>query len=229
MALTDGAALLTALMRIKIMRLLTMTMAMMALGACASAVYDSLDRRGVDAKSVFFTRIGEANADIREAEAALASAAIALAAVDGLDGPALARQIGVARAAGDDAALAAQDLRLSTESTKAAAARYFTAREDEFALQKASGEIAAMQKEVAAVREANAAVVSSVGAATLRLSPALSLYEAEVRALRKNPTSGVAAAARAGRRASAIEAVKEAESALASSRVDGERLGRLLD
>lgn len=199
------------------MRMLILAAAI-ALNGCASAVYDSLDRRGVDSATILAERTAELQSDLSAAQSAIRTAASALAAIDTLDGAALSRQLDRARAAGQDAALAAQDVRLSTDSMKAAGARYFADREQELGLMKSGGEtLRAAEAGLAAKSSAYRAFSSSVDAAALRLSPALSLHDAEVAALRKTPTSAIAAAARASERASAIRAAEDAADGLASA------------
>ncbi|MFZ5618488.1 MAG: DUF2959 family protein, partial [Pseudomonadota bacterium] len=162
------------------MRILTIAAAL-TLAGCASAVYDSLERRGVDAKAVLIERVMELRADTAAAKSSMDGAKTALAAIDGLEGAALARQIDHARAAGEDAALAAQGVRLSSDSMKTAAGRYFAAREEELSLLKTSEEnLRAAEEELARATGAYRAYVSTLDAASLRLSPALSLYDAEV-------------------------------------------------
>ncbi|HNR77887.1 MAG TPA: hypothetical protein PKM48_12205, partial [Parvularculaceae bacterium] len=77
--------------------------------------------------------------------------------------------------------------------------------------------------QLAAERSANRAFLSAVEAANLRISPALSLYDAEVTALRKAPTSGAVAAARAQSRASAVRAAREAAQSLNAAGVEADR------
>lgn len=205
------------------MRMLIIS-AMLALSGCATAVNDSLDRRGLDARTILAERVTTARDDAIAAGAAFDKAAKALGAVEGLDGPALARQISEARAAGQDAALTAQDLRLSVETAEAAASRFFQKKSEELALMKTSEEnLRAAEAELAALDKSHRAFVVAFNAARLRLSPALSLYDAEVTALRRNATSRIAAEAHAGERASAIKAAREAGMGLAAARKEADR------
>ncbi len=205
------------------MRMLMIAAAVLMSG-CASAVYDSLDRRGVDSADVLVQRADALRADIRESEMSLSRAADALAAVEGLDGAALARRLDIARSEGQNAALDAQDTRLSADSLKAASARYFADKERGLSLMNPDdpGYVAAADQ-LAAERSANRAFLSAVDAANLRISPALSLYDAEVTALRKAPTSGAVAAARAQSRASAVRAAREAAQSLNAAGVEADR------
>lgn len=191
--------------------------AALALCSCATAVNDSLDRRGIDSRSLLSERLADARSDAARANAAFSAAADKLSAIEGLDGAALARSLDQAAAAGQDAALAAQDLRLSVSSANAAAARYFRKREDEISLMKTSAEnIAAAQAELNALHAAGARFNATFDATRLRLSAALSLYDAETTALRRNATSRIAAEARARERAATLAAVADAKANLSS-------------
>lgn len=193
------------------MRVLTFMALMLALPGCATGVYDSLDRRGVDARSVLAERIAEMRSDAVVARTAVSSAENELAAIDGADGAALAKKIDAARAAGQNAALAAQDLRLSTDSASAASARYFSAREEELAIIKTNEEdLRAAKARLEAGKKAYRTMLDAIDAATFRLSPALSLYDAEMVILKKNPTSGVAARSREAERDAARNAARDA-------------------
>lgn len=189
--------------------------AALALGGCATGVYDSLERRGIDSGAVFVERLDNTLADMLVASKSLSASSAALAAIDQLDGAALARQSNEVKAAGQDVALAARDLRLSLDSAKAAAARYFRASEDELTLMESNvgGRDAAGNK-LAATNAAWRSFEAASDAAALRLSPALSLYNAEASALRRNPSSGLAAASRAKSRAGAISAVGDVRASL---------------
>lgn len=181
-----------------------------ALSGCATAVNDSLERRGVDSGAVFAERLEDARAAMTVASTSFAAAAAALAAVEALDGPALARQSTEVRAAGQDAALAAQDLRLSLGSAGSAGERYFRDKENELTLIAKDQEAReAAASKLAATHKAWRAFETASDAAALRLSPALSLYDAEATALRRDPTSGLAAAARARSRAGALSSVSD--------------------
>lgn len=188
---------------------------LLALGACATPVNDSLERRGVDARMVLAGRVTDARADAMKAKSSIDAAADALGEVEGLDGSALASQLARARAAGQDAALAAQDLRLSRESADDAAGRYIGKQEERLSLIRATAD--AYERMVARLDAMKASVQSFSNAykgASLRLSPALSLYDAEVSALRRNATSGVAAQARRAEREAAIDAARSASASL---------------
>lgn len=192
--------------------------AALVLAGCATAVSDSLDRRGVDAKAMLIERVTTARANAATAGDAAAKAGAALGAIAGLDGPQLARALDAARAAGQDAALAAQDFRLSVDTVKTAGERYFREKEEELSLMKTSEEaLRAAQSELAAIDDAHRAFLGAADAANLRLSPALSLHDAEVTTLRRNATSGVAAQSRAATRAAAIRASAEAQDSLAAA------------
>lgn len=196
------------------MRLLIIA-AGLALSACASAVYDSLDRRGVDSATILAERASDLRTDIVAAQAALAKAGSALSAIDGKGGAPLARALDQARAAGQEAALGVQDVRLSYDSMKAASARYFADQERDLGLMKTSAEnYRAAEKKLSAVKDAYRVAASALDGASLRLSPALSLYDAEITALRKAPTSAVAAEARAPSRTAAIAATSDAAASL---------------
>lgn len=191
--------------------------AVLALCGCATAVNDSLDRRGVDARSLLAERLADARGDAARADATFAASADQLSAIKGLDGAALARRLDQAVAAGQDAALAAQDLRLSVGTANAAAGRYFRKKEDEIALMKTSAEnAAAAQTGLNAIRAEDAKFNAAYEATRLRVSAALSLYDAETAALRRNATSRIAAEARVSERAAALATVAEAEAGLAA-------------
>lgn len=200
------------------MRLLTIALFALALPGCATNVYDSLDRRGVDAKTVLVGRAGEFRSDAVAARSAMAKAQSALEAIEGSDGAALARLIDGVRSEGQNAALAAQDLRLSADSLKAASARYFGAREEELALLTTDdAQRAAAQDNLEASKEAYRRLLSALDASSLRLSPALSLIDAEATALRQNPTSGITANARRHERAAARAAATDAQDGIAAT------------
>lgn len=188
--------------------------ALLALTGCASAVYDSLERRGVDAKIVLLDRVGEARNDALGAATKIESAAATLAAAKGLEGPALARQIDSARAYTQDAAVAAQDLRLSTDTVGASGARYFREWEEEIALYQTPAEQGAAAAKLKAQADAHKRLGGALSAASLRLSPALAILNDEIAVLRKNPTSGVVVASRAARIDAASAAAAEAAASL---------------
>lgn len=199
------------------MRMLIVAAALALMG-CATAVNDSLDRRGVDAQTMLAERVTTTRADALEAGAQIRKAGATLGAIADLDGAALARQLDQARAAGQDAALAAQDFRLSVDTVKAAGERYFREAEEELSLMKTGAEeINAAEAKLAAVAGAHRDFIATADAAKLRLSPALSLHDAEVTALRRNATSRIAAEARAGERASALRAAESAGDGLAAA------------
>lgn len=205
------------------MRILIIS-AMLALSGCATAVNDSLDRRGLDARTILAERVTTARDDAAEAGLAFEKAAEALGAIEGLDGPQLARGLDRARAAGQNAALAAQDMRLSADTAQAAASRFFQKKDEELALIKTSEEnLSAAEAELAALDKSHRAFAAAFNAAKWRLSPALSLYDAEVTALRKNATSRIAADARTGERASAVKAANDAGAALAAAAKEADR------
>ncbi len=198
--------------------------AALALAGCATAVNDSLDRRGVDAKTMLTERVTAARADAVEAGAAFDKAGAALGAIEGLNGAELARQLDQARAAGQDAALSTQDFRLSIDTAKAAGERYFCKQEEELSMMKTSEENRrAAEAEMTAIKDAHRDFISAVDAAKLRVSPALSLYDAEVTALRRNATSRIAADSRAAERASTIAATQEASNGLAAAAKEADR------
>jgi hypothetical protein len=196
------------------MRILAAALFALAITGCATAVYDSLERRGVDAKSILVERVTDVRADALAADKALGAAIAALNRLDGLEGPALARQIDAARAAGNEAAVKARDLRLSTSSAGAAGARYLREWEEEIGLYPTQGERDAAAARLAADRNRHRALVAALETSNLRLSPALSLYAAEVDALRRNATSGVVAASRKENRDAAARAGADASAGL---------------
>lgn len=198
--------------------------AALALAGCATAVNDSLDRRGIDARTTLIDRITTARDDAGKAGAAVGNAGAALGAIAGLDGAALSRGLDQARAAGQDAALAAQDFRLSVDTVKAAGERYFREADEEMSLMKTSEDtLRAAQAELTAIKDAHLEFLGAAGAARLRLSPALSLYDAEVTALRRNATSRIAAESRAADRAATIGAVAEAQGGLVAAAAAADR------
>jgi len=196
---------------------------MMVSAGCASAVYDSLERRGVDAKAVLEGRVRDAREDALAAAAKIDAAAMALGAATSLDGPALARQVDAARAGAQDAAVAAQEVRLSADTVGASGARFFREWEEEIALYETAAEREAAATRLKAQGEAHKRLVGALGAANLRLSPALSLLNEEVAALRKNPTSGVVAKSRAGRIDAAAKAAGDASAALRDAAAEADR------
>lgn len=197
--------------------------AMFALTGCASAVYDSLERRGVDAKAVLADRVGEARDDALSAAAKIEAAGTALAAAKGLDGETLAGQLAAARARAQDAASAAQDVRRSTSIAGASAARYFREWEEEIALYPTPPEQDAARARLKAQAEAHRKLGAALGAASLRLSPALALLSDEIAVLRDDATSGVVVAARADRIDAAVAAAQDASGALRGAAGEAER------
>lgn len=185
------------------------------LSGCATPVNDSLERRGVDSRMVLVERVTDARADAVKAKTSIDAASASLGQIAGLDGAALASQLSKARAAGQDAALAAQDLRLSRESADAAAFRYIGKQEERLSLIRATAEAyQAIVQRFDAMKAGAANFSNAYKGASLRLSPALSLYDAEVAALRRNATSGVAAEARRTEREAAIDAAASASASL---------------
>ncbi len=196
---------------------------MLILTGCASAVYDSLERRGVDAKTVLIGRVGDAREDALGAAAKVEIAAAALKAAKGLEGPALARQIDTARAGAQDAAVAAQALRLSADTVGASGARYFEEWEEEISLYQTPEEQDAAAAKLKAQAEAHRRLGGALGAASLRLSPALTILNDEIDVLRKNPTSGVVVASRAARIDAAGAAAAEASASLRGAGAEADR------
>jgi hypothetical protein len=211
-------------MKGRLMRRLFLVTALALLAAgCASAVYDSLDRRGVDAKTILADRVADARDDAVAAATKVEAAAAALSAAKGLDGPDLARQLSAALGASQDAAVAAQDLRLSTGAAGASGARYFEAWEKEITLLDSATERDSAAGRLKAQADAHRKLGAALNAASLRLSPALTLLNDEVTALRKSPTSGVAARSRAGRIDAAAAASGDAAAGLREAAAEAER------
>lgn len=200
-----------------------MMAAALALAGCASAVYDSLERRGIDARTVLAGRVADARDDAFAAAAKVEAAGAALAAAKGLEGPALARQLDAARASAGDAAVAAQDVRLATDTVGANGERYFREWDEEIGLYQTPAEQEAARAKLAAQREAFGKLGGALGSARLRLSPALSLLNEEIAVLRENPTSGVVVTSRAARIEAANAAAKEAGGALRTAGAEAER------
>ena len=203
-------------------------LALLASG-CASAVYDSLDRRGVDAKTILADRVADARDDALAAAAKVDAAAAALSAAKSLDGPELARQLSAALGASQDAAVAAQDLRLSTNAAGASGARYFEVWEQEIGLLDSATERDAESSRLKAQADAHRKLGAALNAASLRLSPALSLINEEVATLRKSPTSGVAARSRAGRIDAASAASGEAAAGSREAAAEADRFLAVLN
>ncbi|MEZ5920466.1 MAG: DUF2959 family protein [Parvularculaceae bacterium] len=195
------------------MRLADIAFAALALSSCATAVYDSLDRRGVDATDILKERITSVRDNAAAAKTSLTSARGALAKIKGLDGPALANQLDRAKAAGQDASTAAQQFRLSLDSARAAGTRYLSEKNedlkflDDTALQAARVELNNALKE-------QGAFFSAATGASLRLSPALTLYANEISKLRTHPTSSAFAAARTNEIDTAVSSVSDALTSL---------------
>lgn len=207
---------------------LVTALALLAAG-CASAVYDSLDRRGVDAKAILADRVADAQGDARAAAGKVEAAAAALSAAKSLDGPDLARQLSAALGASQDAAVAAQDLRLSTGAAGESGARYFEAWEEEIGLLESATERDAALGRLKAQADAHRKLGAALNGAILRLSPALSLLNEEAATLRKTPTSGVAARSRAGRIDAAAASSGEAAAALREAAAEAERFLAVLN
>lgn len=203
--------------------------AMLALTGCASAVYDSLERRGIDARSVLTERVADARGDALAAAAKIEFAAAALTAVKGLDGPALARKLDAARGSAQDAAVAAQDVRLSADTVGASGARYFRGWEEEIGLYQTPGEQEAAAAKLKSQAEAHKRLGGAFSAANLRLSPALTLLNDEIAVLRENPTSGVVAASRSARIDAAASASAEAAAALRAAGGEADRFLTVLN
>jgi hypothetical protein len=196
---------------------------MLALSGCASAVYDSLERRGVDAKTVLTDRVADARDDALAAASKLDAAGAALAAAKGLDGPALARQLDLARASAQDAAVAAQDVRLSTDTVGATGARYFREWEEEIKLYQTPAEQDAAGAKLKSQGEAFGKLGGALRAANLRLSPALTLLNQEVGVLRENPTRGLVVTSRSAQIEAAGAAAQDAASALRAAGTEADR------
>lgn len=203
-------------------RLFLVLLPLLAAG-CASAVYDSLERRGVDAKIVLEGRVRDARDDALAAASKLDAASAALTAAKGLEGASLARQIDAARAGAQDAAIAAQDVRLSADTVGASGARYFQQSEEEIALYDTAAERDAAANRLKAQASAHKQLGGALGAAILRLSPALTLLNEEVAALRKNPTSGVLVRSRESRIDAAGASARDATSALREAAAEADR------
>jgi hypothetical protein len=208
-------------------RLFVAALSLLAAG-CASAVYDSLERRGVDAKTVLAGRVEEARDDALIAATKVEAAGAALGAAKSLDGPSLARQLSVALGAVEDAAVAAQDVRLSADGVGASGARYFEAWEEEIGLYQTAAERDEALSRLKAQAGAHRALVGALGAASLRLSPALALLNDEVATLRKNPTSAVVVNSRAARIDAAVAASGEASAALREAAAEADRFLAIL-
>lgn len=202
--------------------LLVAALALLAAG-CASAVYDSLDRRGIDARTILADRVSDARNDAVSAAGKIEAAGAALSAAKSLDGPDLARQLSAALGAAQDAAAASQDLRLSTGAAGSSGARYFETLEQEIGLLETGAERDAAAGRLQAQADAHRKLGLALNAAILRLSPALTLLNEEVATLRKSPTSGVAARSRAGRIDAAAAASGEAAAALRDAAAEGDR------
>ncbi|MCB2114607.1 MAG: hypothetical protein KDD85_13830 [Parvularculaceae bacterium] len=189
---------------------------MLPIAGCASAVYDSLGRRGVDSTEILLKRLAQFETDARAGEAAMREAGAALEAVESLDGEALARRIARIRGAADNAALAAQQFRLSSGSLAAATSRYFSDRDDELDLYRDENRrTVQLGARLRAARSAHLSLSRSNDEAQALSPPALRLIDAEAAALRAAPTSAALAASRAGARAQAVKAAQDAAHALA--------------
>lgn len=204
------------------LRALTIAAAL-ALTGCASAVYDSLERRGVDARAVLIDRVGDARDDAVLTATRLEAAARELSDAKTLEGPMLARQLDMARASAQDAAVAAQDLRLSGESMSASGARYLREWEEEIALYQTPDEKEAAAAKLKAQAEALDQLSVLFSTANLSVSPALTLLNEEIAELRKNPTSGVVVTSRAGRIDAATDAAVEAARVLRNISLGADR------
>lgn len=200
-----------------------MIAAAIAMTGCASAVYDSLERRGVDARIVLADRVGDAREDALAAAAKAETAGASLAAAKGLEGAALARQLDAARAAAQDVAVAAQDVRLSADTVSASGARYIREWEEEISLYQTPAERSAAAAHLKSQAERLDNLEGSFAAASLRLSPTLSLLNDEIAVLRQNPTSGVVVRSRAARIDAAASASTEAAAALRAAGEDADR------
>jgi len=197
------------------MRAIAIVCITLFLTGCASAVYDSLDRRGVSSTDILQQRLVEFRSDAIAGEKSLNNAVAALDAIEGLDREPLALQLNRTRAAGNDAALASQQFRLSSDSLEAAASRYFDDQHSELSALKSDDQsLQAKKSKLDASEKAFRSLSQTIDATKLRLSPALSLYDAEVTALRRKPTDGAFAASRASKRDAAKSASKEVADSL---------------
>ncbi len=196
------------------MRVIMLSM-LLALSACASNVYDSLDRRGIDSADIFAQRVSELNLRLGTTRTEMEKAGAAMAAINGQDGAALSRSLTIARAAYQDALAASENMRLASDSMSAAASRYFSDRERDISLLPEGGESArAAQAQLQSVGAAYNTYLSHLKSARVRLSPAITVYGAEVETLRRSPTSGAVAASRASSRDAIAEAILSATSNL---------------
>jgi hypothetical protein len=198
------------------MRIIAIIAAALAVASCASAVHDSLERRGVDSGAVLQIRVDEAVSDARLARASLKNAADALRAVDSLSESALPRQIEKIYAAGADAGVRAQDLRASTDSMKSAGARFLSDRAAEIGFMDDPAHKAAEQAKLDAARDARTRILDAFTGANLRANAAVTVYNAEAAFMRRN-ISAAAVASRASERASALSLAEDAISALDSA------------
>ena len=197
------------------MRAIAILCITLILTGCASAVYDSLDRRGVSSSDILKQRLDEFRADATAGEKSLSDAIAALDAIEGLDREPLALQLNRTRAAGNDAALASQQFRLSSDSLEAAASRYFKDKQDELAALAGDDQAAqTFKSKLDASQTAFRSLSKTIDGAKLRLSPALSLYDAEVTALRSKPTDGAFAASRKQSTDAAKAAMQDADVAV---------------
>lgn len=199
------------------MRLTFLAAAVLSLSSCATAVYDSLDRRGVDAAQILDARISAVRDDATAAIQSLNTERNAIAAIGGLDGAPLARHLDKAKAAHGDASIAAQSYRLTIDNARLAGDRYLNAKTEEIRYLDAS--------EISAARDAlNSAMAvlgnfhSAATAARLAISPALTVSNQEISLLRQHSTSGAFAASRTTERQTAINALSNATDMLEKTR-----------
>lgn len=201
------------------MRRTIIAAALLVAAGCATAVSDSLERRGVSTRDVAMQRL-DAVADAAENSASsLRRADSELIAVAGLDGSALANQIGKAGAACDGAAHAAQNLRIEMRTARDAGARWFTSWNADLAYQSTE----ARRREEAALDAAKARhlrLMADFDLAAAATDGAVAKCADETDFLKKNPSKLAASAHRGAREAfsaAAADAIRRLNAARAEA------------
>lgn len=108
-------------------------LAALALAGCATAVSDSLARRGVTAKDVAIERLGAANATAARLRDALTLSSEAVSSIPVETGALIGQKIAAADAACANAARESQTLRIETRSAYEAIDRWIGEQSAEFA------------------------------------------------------------------------------------------------
>lgn len=180
-------------------------------GGCASAVYDSLESRGVTAGDVARERALETGDAARRTKNAAARAVEALDAVDSASGPALARAINDVAAAEDSLLRESRFLRQRINNWRAASERDLADKRAALGYYSGEERVRAEQEfDTAGARQTRQ--IAAFSRADRDVSNALNLLQHERELLRNTPNAAAAGSRREGR----ADLIAEIEAAIAS-------------